>query len=1137
MKKVYTVHLFLLIGVCSTFAQSQSQENKDLLLERLLEQQVKKEFRIEKYLAANATSRITYANDGSVIYLSDVSENGHPSFISTDNAGAAITSGAVELRNDGGLGLKLDGQGVTVGVWDGGGVLQDHQELAGRVRAEESGSAINFHATHVTGTIIAAGVDPAAKGMAPKARVLAYDFFGNPASEMVGMLEKNIITLSNHSWGSITGWRYDGSSWTWFGDESISEIEDYRFGFYSFESKNWDDIAYNYPNFTIVKSAGNDRSDSGDGSRPGDGPYDILGGRACAKNILTVGAVNKLSSKYTGPEGVVISSFSSWGPTDDGRIKPDIVGAGVQIYSTLEESTSDYGRLSGTSMSAPNVTGTLALIQQLSRNKDGKFLSQSMLKALTIHTAHEAGVADGPDYIFGWGLINAEGAARLLLNENGIDKLRREFVLGNAETFEIDFDVAENTKVTATIVWTDPSGNPVAASLDPTDLMLVNDLDMRIVSELNVENAPWILNPINTTQAATKGDNFRDNVEKIEFIAPTQERYTLKINHKGTLTNNEQVVSLILEYTSEEPISTVYWNGSNDAWSNSQNWQFSDDTPVRVPDDRTSVIVGAENSDLLNNTYELKLSRNESILNLTVLNDDLYTIDLNGFDLTIGGNLSTNRGNLKFIGEGSVIFTGLGLENNRINANASLSEVNVIFNNPEGSWLLRDGFDANEVSLNAGELVIQDAKIFFDQLITSSNDDYKNIIMENVTLNPRSSVDLTSGEISMDNVNMIIGSTEEVTLNFPNSEFNQIEVLVGGSLKAVTSLGTSKLISSGNVQFDQGGIVKQLEMNQGSEIVIGGGELLEIAEEITAVDFDIVGATINSNGGKAYFEYDVYELVCFDNLEVNNVDFVGQASVNVGENGLLTESLGWFSVACEEVLFSSFTTQYQCAGGLVYFQNNSRGAFDQSIWTFGDGSTTDSYNAFFTYNESGLYEVSLTITNSGGSSTLTQDIEIVENSSNENAIVLSGSRLASQVSADSYQWFFNGELVEGATDRTIVLGTVSGEYQVVTFSGDCNYITEPYVHIVLNTTDELMEDRLEVYPNPVNDVLYVKSRLLEEYKIFDLSGNEIISEKLPVTSNTDGVFEISLAQVKQGYYILRLINQDKIVNRKIIIRR
>lgn len=110
-----------------------------------------------------------------------------------------------------------------------------------------------------------------------------------------------------------------------------------------------------------------------------------------------------------------MSTFSSWGPTDDGRIKPDLVANGVSVYSSTASSDSSYdGTYSGTSMATPNAAGSAALLQQLYANTFGQRPRASLLKALLIHTADDLG-NPGPDYKFGWGLINLKAAADIVL--------------------------------------------------------------------------------------------------------------------------------------------------------------------------------------------------------------------------------------------------------------------------------------------------------------------------------------------------------------------------------------------------------------------------------------------------------------------------------------------------------------------------------------------------------------------------------------------------------------------------------------------------------------------------------------------------------------------------------------------------
>src|SRR5690606_36459063 len=133
-------------------------------------------------------------------------------------------------------------------------------------------------------------------------------------------------------------------------------------------------------------------------------------------NVVVAGTVQVLN--YNGPSSVVIYSSSSWGPTDDGRIKPDIAAKAVNTYSSTASSNTSYASYSGTSMAAPSMAGAGILLQQHANDVTGDFLRSASLRGLLIHTADEAGLHPGPDYRFGWGLANAERAAQVI-SDNG----------------------------------------------------------------------------------------------------------------------------------------------------------------------------------------------------------------------------------------------------------------------------------------------------------------------------------------------------------------------------------------------------------------------------------------------------------------------------------------------------------------------------------------------------------------------------------------------------------------------------------------------------------------------------------------------------------------------------------------------
>jgi len=389
--------------------------------------------------------------------------------------------------------------------------------------------------------------------MAPSASLESHDW-NYDGSEMA-LEAANGMLVSNHSYGFLRGW----SGSTWWGDTTVSNDEDYKFGFYDETSQVWDEIAYDAPYYLIVKSAGNDRNDSGTG-HPADGPYDCIDQLGISKNILTVGAVNDISAGYSQPSDVVMTSFSSWGPADDGRIKPDIVANGSSLYSTYSTGDASYSYLSGTSMSAPSVTGSIALLIQQYETVfgSGHKMRAATMKALIINTADEAGNDDGPDYSFGWGLMNTEKAALKIAEDDTTDVIY-EGMIENGDSITRYVTVTDTTPLRFTLVWTDPVGHIPPISVDPADTILVNDLNI-VVTDTNTKTDyyPWKLDRNNPADSATKGENNVDNVEQVDIAqADSGHVYRIKISHKGTLDNNRQAFSLVMDGEFKNHLSPV----------------------------------------------------------------------------------------------------------------------------------------------------------------------------------------------------------------------------------------------------------------------------------------------------------------------------------------------------------------------------------------------------------------------------------------------------------------------------------------------------------------------------------------------------------------------------------------------------
>ncbi len=507
--------------------------------------------------------------NGGIAKLVGIYPNGLPEYLATEsNVGAANTTGASTLWNGGTTGLNLTGSSNVlnnkIAIWDGGAILGGHQELNGRIISGDGTPSISDHSTHVAGTIMAKGIFPLAKGMLYNLNNLTSFDFNSDNSEMAANAS-NLI-LSNHSYGTISGWRYTGTTWEFNGQWGATE--DYKFGYYDSKSKYWDSIAVLAQNYLIVKSAGNNRSENGPalngtysrynaagqmtpqgtytGGLSSNNGYDIIATSGTAKNILTVGAVGILNNGYTNPNDVLMSSFSSWGPTDDGRIKPDIVAAGVDLLSCIGTGNANYDVYSGTSMSSPNTTGSLGLLQEYYNRETGNFMKSATLKALAIHTAEETGTNDGPDYQFGWGLLNVNKGSLVIKNRTTTNRIL-ENNLAQGANYSLFTTASGNTKFTATIVWTDPPAPvDVVNYLNNTTSKLINDLDLRVVSNSGTE-MPWKLESTAPSSPATKGDNNLDNVEKVEILNPIPgASYEVRVSHKGTLVGGNQNYSLIL---------------------------------------------------------------------------------------------------------------------------------------------------------------------------------------------------------------------------------------------------------------------------------------------------------------------------------------------------------------------------------------------------------------------------------------------------------------------------------------------------------------------------------------------------------------------------------------------------------------
>ena len=432
------------------------------------------EQRVAAYLAQNPEAQREFARGGSAYFLSKIDNDGNPVYINTKGSGNGLknlASGqlikADSLYPSGSLGVNITGTGMVAGIWDGGAVRETHELLAGRVSNQAGQAALTLsgqnHMTHVSGTIVGKDIaaQPSARGIAYSATAQNYDW-NNDKTEMTTFAANGFL-VSNHSYGYAN----DNTTAQWV------------FGAYDSEALAWDVITKNAPNYLPFVAAGNEQASNGNSGKPGYvAGYDVITGASAAKNVMTVGAVNGDKS---------MSSYSNFGPTDDGRLKPDLVAKGTGINSaqaTADDAYSGNGAgSSGTSYATPAAAASGLLLQQYYNSAWGSYMRASTLKALMIGTAEDLG-NPGPDLKFGWGLLNVEAAGNAIKRRSPntspastsytypaargaiIEEITANPAAGSEMTRR--FRAKGGEPIVATMCWTDDEGTE-QVSADGTD--------------------------------------------------------------------------------------------------------------------------------------------------------------------------------------------------------------------------------------------------------------------------------------------------------------------------------------------------------------------------------------------------------------------------------------------------------------------------------------------------------------------------------------------------------------------------------------------------------------------------------------------------------------------------------------------
>jgi hypothetical protein len=398
---------------------------------------------------------------------------------------------------------NLKGDGMNIGIFDE--IASQHLDFspAGRMINVDAGAA-GSHGTHVSGTVGGKGIiNPLARGMAPNATIFSYyGFAGDVQATMAVEIPAKTLISSNHSYHDGLGVQCGLSG------ASVS---------YSLRARNTDINLNDNLYHLHCHSAGNNQTACASGWGT------ITGTGKAAKNNLVVAAIDATEN---------MASFSSFGPVHDGRVKPEISAMGVNVFSTYTP-LNTYSSISGTSMSTPGITGTVALLAQRYKQLNANVLPPSaLIKNIACNAATDLGNA-GPDYRFGFGRINSLAAVKIL--EENRYELRN--VANGAINDKIIVVPAGAARLRAMLTWNDP-----AASANVSQA-LVNNLDLTVVNGATT-TLPWILDPLNPSFAATKAIDNISNIEQVTINNPTAGSYTLRVNGAAITTGANQPYAL-----------------------------------------------------------------------------------------------------------------------------------------------------------------------------------------------------------------------------------------------------------------------------------------------------------------------------------------------------------------------------------------------------------------------------------------------------------------------------------------------------------------------------------------------------------------------------------------------------------------
>jgi PKD repeat protein len=528
------------------------------------------------------------------------------------------------------------------------------------------------------------------------------------------------------------------------------------------------------------------------------------------------------------------------------------------------------------------------------------------------------------------------------------------------------------------------------------------------------------------------------------------------------------------------------------------------------------------------------LSGNVTIGSVTWLNKSRTGINLNGNTLTVRGNLIFGSEKAFISSTGKIILDGtLSDENKLLTTDNNFSAVDVEINTATKISFI-GSMTANSITHSSGTLNLTGSSIEVGTL-QAIGPSQKILDLTGASLSGINELNLNSTTLELISDEALLRPAKNSVIDLGSRAFNGKITVSDQGVSLAGNNSIKELVVSGKLMIKGNNTIESLTLNANSVTIIDEGTVQSLSQTTQILSAVDGRASIQAASGKSFLKFDGRYKLCFDYLDITNVDATGDAVINAGLSSTLTNSTNWAKDKCDDILFPDFDIVSNCANGIIQLVDKSGGAINTWLWTTNNTSATligeTEKNGTLIFPKEGEFEVSLRITNTNDSRTYKKMISVITNDLPSNEIILNGLNLFSTQPADKYEWYKDYTIIQNATGRSYPFNGEPGSYFVLTKGSTCNRISNT---ILITGVDEYLDPvlaSLEIFPNPAR----------HEITLTGISENSTIriwnaSSQLVYDTHASTEVNISVGDWPRGIYFVMIIENQSVVTRKIILR-